>query len=554
MQTTLVKPRNHVRFVTAASLFDGHDASINIMRRILQAAGCEVIHLGHNRSVAEIVSAAIQEDAQGIAVSSYQGGHVEFFKYMRDLLVQQGAGHIKIFAGGGGTIVPREADDLHAYGITRVFSPEDGRKMGLEGMINFMVEACDFVPPPIHLLNGVAAGATSALTLGRLVTMAELEDPAAAPLRQLHLDELRRRSVGRKIPVVGVTGTGGAGKSSFIDELVRRFLLDFSDRTVAVLSVDPTKRKTGGALLGDRIRMNAINDPRVFMRSLATRTSGASLSAAIRDSIDIMKGAGHSVIIVETSGIGQGESSIVDISDVSIYVMTPEYGAASQLEKIDMIDLADIIVLNKFERPSALDALRDVRKQYRRSRGLFEEPVDDDLPVFGTISAQFGDTGVTAAYLELLRAMARKSGTPWKSRFSRPEHPYSTIRSRVIPGPRQRYLAEVSETCRAYRRTVELTVAKVRELESFEVTRDALRARGADAALATRLDQLAAEQRESLIPEARRLLAEWPALAESYRAPELVSKVRDKEMRRPLRTVTLAGLSIPKVAIPRADS
>ncbi len=554
MQTTLSKPKHHVRFVTAASLFDGHDASINIMRRLLQSAGCEVIHLGHNRSVDEIVNAAIQEDAQGIAVSSYQGGHVEFFKYMRDLLVQKGAGHIKIFGGGGGTIVPREAEELHAYGVTKIFSPEDGRKLGLEGMINSMIEACDFTPPALDKLNGVTAGQSTGGTLGRLVTMVELDEPSVVTGSRIHLTELRHRATSKRVPVVGVTGTGGAGKSSFIDELVRRFLLDFPKQTVAVLSVDPTKRKTGGALLGDRIRMNAINDPRVFMRSLATRASGASLSAAIRDSIDIMKGAGHDLVLVETSGIGQGESSIVDISDVSIYVMTPEYGAASQLEKIDMIDLADIIVLNKFERPAALDALRDVRKQYRRSRNLFHEPGDDALPVFGTISAQFGDHGVTAAYLEMLRAIERKTQVSWKTRFATETKPYSAVRSRVIPGPRQRYLAEVSETCRRYRTRAGLDVETVRRLESFEITIEALKARSAEPALLDRLTKMADEAREALSPEARRALEDWPRTLQAYRAPELVSKVRDKELRRPLWSVTLSGVLVPKVALPRTTS
>jgi isobutyryl-CoA mutase len=551
MPNALRKPKNPVRFVTAAALYDGHDASINIMRRLLQAAGVEVVHLGHNRSAEEIVEAAIQEDAQGVAVSSYQGGHVEFFKYMKDLLVERGAGHVKIFGGGGGTIVPREIEELHRYGVDRIFSPEDGRTMGLEGMINAMIEATDKAPETPAAPPALKPGATTSLALGRLITCAEMNGELPTQKRTALFSDLKARAAARKTPVVGVTGTGGAGKSSFIDELVRRFLFDFPEKTIAVLSVDPSKRKTGGALLGDRIRMNAIRSPRVFMRSLATR-GGGSLSAAIRDATDVVKAAGHDLVIVETPGVGQGDSAVVDHCDVSVYVMTPEYGAASQLEKIDMLDFADVVVLNKFERPAAEDALRDVRKQYRRSRGLAPTTPESELPVFGAISSQFQDEGVTAAYLEILRVVKVKSGVDFASSFKTPKTRATASRNRIIPAARKRYLAEIAEGARAYRRDAERAVEAVRKREALEIAAAHMKTR--DAATAATLERAARDAAAEQPAEATKLLSEWPATREAYSKDELVTQVRDRELRRPLVSESLSGLKIRKVALPRYAS
>src|SRR5690349_17097058 len=386
------KAKHKIRFVTAASLFDGHDASINIMRRILQGSGAEVIHLGHNRSVDEIVSAALQEDVQGIAVSSYQGGHIEYFRYMVDLLRERGGAHIKVFGGGGGVIVAEEIKALHDYGVARIYSPEDGQKMGLQGMINDMLARCDFDPSQ-----------KQPKTLAQTITALE-SGSFDSSLKKSLVEKAKTRPA----PVLGITGTGGAGKSSLTDEMVRRFRLDQGDAVkIAILSVDPTRRKTGGALLGDRIRMNAINGPGIFMRSLATRDAGSELSAAIVDAIAACKAFGYDLVIVETAGIGQGDAAIVPIVDVSLYVMTPEFGAASQLEKIDMLDFADFVAINKFERKGAEDALRDVRKQVQRNRQAFGGG-PDAMPVFGTIAARFNDDGVTALYHALAARLAEK--------------------------------------------------------------------------------------------------------------------------------------------------
>ncbi|RME39965.1 MAG: methylmalonyl-CoA mutase, partial [Deltaproteobacteria bacterium] len=395
MEPKPYQPRHHIRFVTATSLFDGHDVSINIMRRILQDSGAEVVHLGHNRSVREIVDAAIQEDAQGIAVSSYQGGHIEFFKYMVDLLRDRDAGHIRVFGGGGGVILPDEIAELEAYGVCKIFSPEDGRRMGLQGMVNYKLEQCDFDPPrdPERDLNLLAEGDPAAIA--RLISLAEqASEGDKGPFESVENQLQKRR---RATPVVGITGTGGAGKSSLTDELVRRFLNDFDDRRIAILSVDPTRKRTGGALLGDRIRMNAIDNPRVYMRSLATRESRSELSRAINEALLILKAAPFDLIIVETSGIGQGDTGITEVSDLSLYVMTSEFGAPTQLEKIDMLDFADLVVLNKMEKRGSEDALRNVRKQVRRNRKMFDAP-DEDLPVYGTIASQFNDAGTTRLY------------------------------------------------------------------------------------------------------------------------------------------------------------
>src|SRR5438874_5735799 len=449
------KAKHKIRFVTAASLFDGHDASINIMRRILQASGTEVIHLGHNRSVEEIVSAALQEDVQGIAVSSYQGGHLEYFKYMVDLLRERGGAHIKVFGGGGGVIVPAEIEELQNYGVARIYSPEDGQRMGLQGMINDMLARCDFdlaqhAPKKLERGNPRSlAQVITALELGIKIPLPEAKGTA---------------------PVLGVTGTGGAGKSSLTDELVRSFRLDQGDELgIAVLSVDPTRRKTGGALLGDRIRMNAIHGGRTFMRSLATRDTDSELSAAIGDAIAACKAAGYQLVIVETAGIGQGDAAIVPHADVSLYVMTPEFGAASQLEKIDMLDFADFVAINKYDRKGAEDALRDVRKQVQRNREAFREP-PDRMPVFGTIAARFNDDGVTALYHALADALVAKGLKLAPRRLPRPPSGVSSNVHVVIPAKRQRYLAEIGDGVRGLHETVREQSRLARERQQLRAT------------------------------------------------------------------------------------
>src|SRR3954471_2127548 len=436
-----------IRFVTAASLFDGHDASINIMRRILQASGVEVIHLGHNRSVDEVVNAAIQEDVQGIAISSYQGGHVEYFKYMYDLLKEKGAPHIRIYGGGGGVIIPREMDELHAYGIARLFSPEDGRTLGLQGMIDRMLKECDFstvTPDVSEQIAKLPTGDVNAIA--KLITLAELHvdkgNEAAATAEQV-LEQIK--SLEKGIPVVGITGTGGAGKSSLTDELIRRFINEFPGKKVAILSVDPTKQKTGGALLGDRIRMNAIFSPNVYMRSLATRSSKNELSLAIKDAVAVTKAAGFDLVIVETSGIGQGDAEITEICDVSLYVMTSEFGAPSQLEKIDMLDFADLIVINKFERKGSEDAKNQVQKQYQRNHMLFEKELDE-MPVYGTIASQFNDPGTNALFAALVEVINEKAGTDWVTSFSKDA--VVEKQNVIIPTDRRYYLREITETVR----------------------------------------------------------------------------------------------------------
>src|SRR5580765_5458758 len=428
------RPTHKVRFVTAASLFDGHDAAINIMRRILQGMGAEVIHLGHNRSVDDVVTAALQEDVQGIAISSYQGGHVEFFKYMVDLLKSRGGEHIQVFGGGGGVIVPAEIKELHDYGVARIYSPEDGQRMGLQGMINDMLARCDF---------DLTQYAPSELKPGDARSLAQV-------ITAIELGAYKGKLQPKTAPVLGVTGTGGAGKSSLTDELVRRFRLDQGDELgIAVLSVDPTRRKTGGALLGDRIRMNAIHGPNTFMRSLATRDAGSELSAAIGDAIAACRAAGYELVIVETAGIGQGDAAIVPLADVTLYVMTPEFGAASQLEKIDMLDFADCVAINKFDRRGAEDALRDVRKQVQRNREAWRATADS-MPVFGTIAARFNDDGVTALYHAIADKLGEKGLKLTQRRLPRPQAKASSSVHVIIPGKRQRYLAEIADTVRSY--------------------------------------------------------------------------------------------------------
>ncbi len=453
--------QNKVRIVTAASLFDGHDAAINIMRRIMQSKGAEIIHLGHNRSVHEIVECAIEEDVQGIAITSYQGGHVEFFKYMKDLLEQSGCGHIKIFGGGGGTILPSEIEELHNYGITKIYSPDDGRKMGLEGMIEDVVRSCDFA------LNG-NGDYNTAMGLGEVKDVRKVARQITNVENGGKIIDDRQKITDRKIPVLGITGTGGAGKSSVTDEIVRRFLNNYTDKTIAVISVDPSKKKTGGALLGDRIRMNSISSPRAYMRSLATRESDKALSEYVQEAIDICKATGYDFIILESAGVGQSDASILDYVDVSMYVMTPEYGAASQLEKINMLDYADVVCVNKFDKAGALDALHDVRKQYKRNHGLWTAK-DDELPVVGTIAAQFNDAGVNELFERLMEKIADKCGVKFHGDIEHHAHLKDTAsQSTIIPPKRVRYLAEIAETITEYNKWVEEQAAIATKLYQLD--------------------------------------------------------------------------------------
>ncbi|RDU37463.1 methylmalonyl-CoA mutase [Neobacillus piezotolerans] len=544
----IYKPVHHVRFVTASSLFDGHDASINIMRRILQSTGAEVIHLGHNRSVEEVVNAAIQEDVQGIAISSYQGGHVEYFKYMYDLLKEKGAEHIRIYGGGGGVIIPREINELHEYGIARIFSPEDGRKHGLQGMINKMVEECDFPTLPKEPASAIEAlqkGDTNAIA--KMITLAENqvgsgnETAAAAEI----IDKVKAVAV--PVPVVGITGTGGAGKSSLTDELIRRFINEIPEKKVAILSVDPTKQKTGGALLGDRIRMNSIFNPRVYMRSLATRASRSELSLAIKDAVAVVKAAGFDLVVVETSGIGQGDAAITEICDISMYVMTSEFGAPSQLEKIDMIDFADLIVINKFERKGSEDAKRQVQKQYQRSHLLFEKD-PEDLPVYGTIASQFNDPGTNAVFAALIEKINEKSGTDWKTTFTK--NAKVEKQNVIIPTDRRYYLREISETVRNYHKKAEEQANLARKLFQIEGVLEALSEGGSEDTIAE-LNRIKEKTVASLTPESREILDGWEKLKADYKADEYVVRIRDKEIRTALKSKSLSGLDIPKVALPK---
>jgi methylmalonyl-CoA mutase len=535
------KTNHKVRVVTATSLFDGHDATINVIRRILQASGAEVIHLGHNRSVEEIVTAAIQEDAQGIAVSCYQGGHVEFFKYIIDLLRERGEGHIKVYGGGGGVIVPDEIAQIEGYGVRKIFSPEDGRRMGLQGMINLMLQECDFT------IERDIAAETSRLAqqdiraVNTLISLAEqaVHDHASG------YGTLRAtiRGMAQDVPVVGITGTGGAGKSSLTDELVLRFTRDFPDKSVAILAVDPSRQRTGGALLGDRIRMNSIGSSRIYMRSLATRDSQTELSAAIQDAIDVVRAAGFDLVFVETSGIGQGNAGVVGICDVSLYVMTCEFGAPTQLEKIDMLDFADVVAINKFERKGAEDALRNVRKQYRRNRNLFDV-ADEALPVFGTIASQFNDPGTNVLYRELLEVINAKKGSQWHSSLQIIEK--ESLKKYIIPTDRVHYLGEIVQAVRGYRKQVKEQVDVARRLFQLSGAREVL----GDSAAQAELDKQLAIFDSRLHEEPKKILKEWPELKASYRRDQLVTKVRDKEIRSDLYTTTLSGTRIPKVCLP----
>ena len=587
METTVYTPKHAVRFVTAASLFDGHDAAINIMRRILQATGGEVIHLGHNRSVQEVVDTAIQEDAHGIAISSYQGGHVEYFKYMYDLLQERGAGHIKIFGGGGGVIVPEEIAELEAYGIAKIFSPEDGMTLGLQGMINQMVAACDqaiaalgfqlaelegeeqasvrALARRLSLVESRAhAGESVAVTAGEAEgtpTAAEATgDGSTTDLSHLHPSTIHQPpSASRVIPVLGITGTGGAGKSTLTDELVRRFLNDFEELHLAVLSVDPTRRRTGGALLGDRIRMNAIygeHTERVYMRSFATRQAHRATSQALADAIDVCRAAGFDLVILETAGIGQSDTEITELADATLYVMTHDFGAPTQLEKIGMLDVADFVALNKFEKRGSRDALRDVRKTVQRNRGLWQQS-PDDMPVFPTMASHFNDPGVSQLYLALLGHLNDRFGFDRTSTLFAADElpPVDPNELAVIPPKRQRYLGEIAETCRSYRAWAE---------EQVEYARKWGQARGAQTQVAhwspedreqleSRLGEMAQHWWDKLDARSKRILDEWEALADRYQQDSYTYQVRNRAFTVPLYTESLSGTRIPRVALPKTQ-
>ncbi|WP_342130119.1 fused isobutyryl-CoA mutase/GTPase IcmF [Hydrogenophaga sp. OTU3427] len=578
------RPTHKVRFVTAASLFDGHDAAINIMRRILQSMGAEVIHLGHNRSVDDVVTAALQEDAQGIAISSYQGGHVEYFKYMVDLLKARGGAHIQVFGGGGGVIVPPEIRELQAYGVTRIYSPEDGQRMGLAGMIGEMVMRCDqdlapYAPTSVQAIQG--HGEMNWRALAQLITVLENGKADGALV-----DQLRDAAKNTRVPVLGITGTGGAGKSSLTDELIRRFRLDQNDSLrVAVISIDPSRRKSGGALLGDRIRMNAIgpwaptlaaaraalppegtsaglgrpgagggdSGQRVFMRSLATRDFGSEISAALPDVVAACKVAGFDLIVVETSGIGQGDAAIVPHVDVPMYVMTPEFGAASQLEKIDMLDFAEFVAINKFDRKGALDALRDVSKQVQRNKEAWTTPTEL-MPVFGTMAARFNDDGVTALYQAIKGRLATLGLTLTEGALPRVDVRHSTNQTPVVPGARIRYLAEISDTVRGYKKRARAQARLAREIQQLTEAARMLavdkpeRSKAAEAAI-----DLAQTRELHLDADARKLLKQWPEMVQAYAGDEYVVKIRDKEIRTALTTKSLSGTTIRKVSLPQYE-
>ena len=550
VEVEIYKPTNHIRVVTATSLFDGHDAAINIMRRILQSTGVEVIHLGHNRSVMDIVDAAIQEDAQGAAVSSYQGGHIEFYKYMVDLLREKDAPHVKVFGGGGGVIVPEEIRELEAYGVAKIYSPEDGAKMGLQGIINHMVKILDF---PTVKAEGLAIDRLSPdnkLLVANVISAAEQakaqDNGNLARLRAKLLKKIKDR----KTPIIGITGTGGAGKSSLTDELIVRLLHDIKDINVAIISCDPSRRKTGGALLGDRIRMNALGSPRIYMRSLATRRAQTEIPEALSEGIEVAKAAGFDLIIAETAGIGQGDSKIIDLVDVSMYVMTSEFGAASQLEKIDMLDFADLIVVNKYEKRGSEDAVRDVRKQVQRNHNAWDQAVED-MPVFGTIASKFNDDGLTALYHALLDNIAKKTGVKLKSELPRPQTKISTSKTIIIPPERTRYLAEIADTVRGYHKNTQEQAGAVRRAWHFEKTLESI-----SSDVSETLEQFKKEvtRVKSLLDrDTTDLLQEWEEIKETYGKDELVYKVRDREISLPLYTESLSHQKIPKIVLPRFE-
>ncbi|MDD2822103.1 MAG: cobalamin-dependent protein, partial [Flavobacterium sp.] len=563
-------PVNKVRIVTAASLFDGHDAAINIMRRIIQSTGVEVIHLGHDRSVEEVVNTAIQEDANAIALTSYQGGHNEYFKYMYDLLKEKGAGHIKIFGGGGGVILPSEIAELQEYGITRIYAPDDGRAMGLQGMINDLVQRSDYAIGDVlkdeidHLED------KNPRAIARIISSAENFPEVAKPI----LDTIHNKNRTSKTPVLGITGTGGAGKSSLVDELVRRFLIDFPEKTIGLISVDPSKRKTGGALLGDRIRMNAINNPRVYMRSLATRQSNLALSKYVEEAIQVLKAAQYDIIILETSGIGQSDTEIMDHSDVSLYVMTPEFGAATQLEKIDMLDFADLVAINKFDKRGALDAIRDVKKQYQRNHNLWDSNLDT-LPVFGTIASQFNDPGMNTLYKAIMDKIVEKTNSDLKSTFEITREMSEKIY--VIPPHRTRYLSEIAESNRKYDvtavsqehvaqklygifKTIESVAKKNPELNKVGINEDSVLPNALESEkpgaiedkifinlLLNQFDKV----KMDLDPYNWEIILTWDEKVNKYKNPVYTFKVRDREIKMATHTESLSHSQIPKIALPK---
>jgi len=574
IQTIPYQPKNKIRIVTAASLFDGHDASINIMRRIIQASGAEVIHLGHDRSVADVVNCAIQEDANAIALTSYQGGHVEYFKYMYDLLKENGCEHIKIFGGGGGVILPTEIAELHAYGITKIYTPDDGRELGLQGMINDLMEKSDTqrtspsnLPKGealrdgeknIYNLNGELSKfikAKNAKYIGQLISCAENDNDNFQKIFK-SISEVSSSTPplgGRGASVLGITGTGGSGKSSLVDELVRRFLVDFKDKTIAIISVDPSKRKTGGALLGDRIRMNAIRNERVYMRSLATRQSNLALSKYVKEAVDIVKAANFDLIILETSGIGQSDTEIIEHSNMSLYVMTPEYGAATQLEKIDMLDFADVIALNKFDKRGALDALRDVKKQYKRNHNLWDIE-DDKIPVYGTIASQFNDPGMNRLYKIVMDKLVEKTGTDLKSNFEITNEMSEKIY--IIPPNRTRYLSEITENNRNYDKWVNEQAEIAQQLYSIKKSIESIKNSKITSkeAVLLGLEDTRNELELSLDGRNRKILDELPEKVKKYKDEFYIFKVRDKEIKIATHYESLSRLQIPKVSTPRYEA
>jgi len=556
MNISIYQPKNNIRVVTATSLFDGHDASINIMRRILQGTGVEVIHLGHNRSVQEIVDAAIEEDAQGIALSSYQGGHVEFFKYMVDLLKENHAHHIKVFGGGGGVIVPEEIKELEDYGVTKIYSPEDGASLGLQGMINHMVKTLDF---PVFAVDDIDLGELSTENkpnVARALSIVELlkagnkkqKEKLAAIKQALIKTRAKKNS-----QVIGITGTGGAGKSSLTDEIIQRILKSTTDIKLAIISCDPSRRKTGGALLGDRIRMNAISTPRVYMRSFATRQSNTEVPEVLPEAIDVVKAAGFDIIFAETAGIGQGDSKITDLVDLSIYVMTSEFGAATQLEKIDMLDFADIVVVNKFEKRGSEDALRDVRKQVQRNRQAFGTS-SEDMPVFGTIASKFNDDGVTALCTAIFNQLKEKNGITFSSNLPDTSIKASTSKTIIIPPERTRYLSEVTETIRTYHQKTKDQSEALRHLWHLEETTNTLARNKQNKTTDEVLKSLKQEVKQAdanIDPETKQGLKKWRGIKKAYTGDELIYTVRDKEIRVPLFNESLSHMKIPKIVLPK---
>ncbi len=549
--TEIYKPKNNIRVVTATALFDGHDASINIMRRILMDTGVEVIHLAHNRSVNDVVDAAIEEDVQGIAVSSYQGGHVEYYKYMVDLLKERNASHIKIFCGGGGVIVPEEIKELEAYGVAKIYSPEDGAQLGLQGMINHMVEMLDFAVAGDNTFDLADLSVKNHASIARLMTIFELA--ADTKVGSVEVDRLRQaleeKNREKTIPILGITGTGGAGKSSLTDELIFRFLHDFKDLRLAIVSCDPSRRKSGGALLGDRIRMNSISSPRVYMRSLATRKSHSEIPVSLTDAISVAKAAGFDIVIAETAGIGQGDSRVIDLVDMPIYVMTSEFGAASQLEKIDMLDYADLVVVNKYEKRGGEDAVADVRKQMQRNLKAFGTDLKE-MPVFGTIASKFADDGVTSFYHAVLDKIKEKTGLTFESSFPRTDLKTSSSQTVIIPPERTRYLAEIADCVREYHKETEGQKEVVRKVSHLAGAEQVLAASDDTSELTARLREEVAKAEALYASETKSILEQWEQIKKDYEGDELVYEVRGREIRLPLYSESLSHSRIPKISLP----